>query len=80
MNERDQNRAAHPEFAEAVDFLRSRGVTISAAWIEDKDGIVIAGSRPARVLDEVWIDSEKLEQMRRDFAPRPGKRVKAFQR
>ena len=69
--ERDQNRAAHPEFAEAVDFLRSRGLTISAAWIEDAEGVVIAGRRPHSVMTECWLDSEKVEQMRRDFAVVP---------
>lgn len=68
MTEREQNRSAHPEFAEAVDFLRSRGATITAAWIEDDEGVVIAGRRPQSVMHEFWIDSEKLEHMRRDFA------------
>lgn len=77
MTERDQNRAAHPEFAEAVDFLRSRGLTISSAWIEDGEGVVIAGRRPQSVMHEFWIDSEKLEQMRRDFAtPQKAQRSK----
>ena len=68
MTERETNRQRFPEFAEAVDFLRSRGLTISAAWIEDGEGVVIAGRRPQSVMHECWIDSEKLEQMRRDFA------------
>lgn len=68
-NERDQNRSAHPEFAEAVDFLRSRGATITAAWIEDTEGVVIAGRRPPSVMHECWLDSEKVELIRRDFGP-----------
>ena len=67
-NERDKNRSAHPEFAAAIDFLRNSGVAISAAWVEDTEGVVIAGRRPTSVMHECWVDSEKVEQMRRDFA------------
>jgi hypothetical protein len=69
--ERDQNRAAHPEFAAAIDLLRSRGVQISAAWIEDAEGVVIAGRRPPSVMNEVWVDAEKIADLRRDFYQMP---------
>lgn len=41
---------------------------VAAAWIEDDEGVVVAGRRPRSLMHEFWIDSEKLEQMRRDFA------------
>lgn len=71
--ERARNRAEHPEIAEAIDFLRSRGVTIAHAWVEDAEGAVIAGRRPTHVMDEVWIDSVNIENFLRDFAPRQPK-------
>lgn len=69
--ERDNNRSRWPQFADAVDFLRSRGAVIENAWVADSEGVVLAGRRPMSVIDEVWMDFEKLEDMRRDFAPRP---------
>lgn len=75
--ERDANRKRFPEFAEAIDFLRSRGITPSAALVEDADGVVLAGRRPPRVMDEFWIDSETLERLRSEIAtPRKAPRSK----
>lgn len=67
--ERENNRSRWPQFADAVDFLRSRGAVIENAWVADSDGVVLAGRRPMSVIDEVWVEFETLEDMRRDFAP-----------
>lgn len=67
MSERERTRSAYPEIAEAVDFLRSRGAKIDAAWVTDADGVVVAGRRPAAVMDEVWVDADRWLEMQRDL-------------
>lgn len=44
---KDDVRAAYPEMAAIVDQVRATGGTVTAAWVEDEDGIVLAGKRPA---------------------------------
>lgn len=44
---KDEVRAAYPEMAAIVDQVRATGGTVTAAWVEDEDGIVLAGKRPA---------------------------------
>ena len=46
MTTKDENRAAYPEMAAIVDQVRATGGTVTAAWVEDEDGIVLAGRRP----------------------------------
>ena len=44
---KDEVRAAYPEMTAIVDQVRATGGTVTAAWVEDEDGIVLAGKRPA---------------------------------
>lgn len=44
---KDEVRAAYPEMAAIVDQVRATGGTVTAAWVEDEDGILLAGKRPA---------------------------------
>ena len=46
MTSKDEVRAAYPEMAAIVDQVRATGGTVTAAWVEDEDGIVLAGKRP----------------------------------
>ena len=46
MTSKDDNRAAYPEMAAIIDQVRATGGTVTAAWVEDEDGIVLAGKRP----------------------------------
>ena len=45
MTSKDEVRAAYPEMAAIVDQVRATGGTVTAAWVEDEDGIVLAGKR-----------------------------------
>lgn len=47
MTTKDENRAAYPEMTSIIDQVRATGGTVTAAWVEDEDGIVLAGKRPA---------------------------------
>ena len=47
MTTKDENRAAYPEMTAIIDQVRATGGTVTAAWVEDEDGIVLAGKRPA---------------------------------
>ena len=47
MTTKDEVRAAYPEMTAIVDQVRATGGTVTAAWVEDEDGIVLAGKRPA---------------------------------
>lgn len=47
MTTKDENRAAYPEMTSIIDKVRATGGTVTAAWVEDEDGIVLAGKRPA---------------------------------
>jgi hypothetical protein len=46
MTTKDEVRARYPEMAAIVDQVRATGGTVTAAWVEDGDGIVLAGRRP----------------------------------
>ena len=46
MPNKDENRAAYPEMTAIIDQVRATGGTVTAAWVEDEDGIVLAGRRP----------------------------------
>lgn len=58
MLTKEQAREMFPEMAEIVDQVRADGGTITAAWIEDEDNIVIAGKRPPG--EHRWADLEHL--------------------
>lgn len=58
MLTKEQAREMFPDMAAIVDSVRADGGTVSAAWIEDEDGIVIAGKRPPG--EHRWVDLEHL--------------------
>lgn len=62
---RDRNRRLFPEFADAVEFFRSKGAVIENAWVV-KDGEVAAGRAPPDEWKIVWLDPEKAEKLRVD--------------
>ena len=54
MTNKDEVRAAYPEMTAIIDQVRATGGTVVAAWIEDEDGIVLAGKRPAG--EHLWAE------------------------
>ena len=46
MTTKDEVRAQYPEMTAIVDQVRATGGTVTAAWVEDEEGIVLAGKRP----------------------------------
>lgn len=77
MTTKEQMRAEYPELADAVDFLRSKGATITRMSVHDEHGNLVSGREakpdeyPIHVIE---ITEGMATAMRHGHAPRKGKK------